>query len=37
MNSDLNGFRVTLLEPDIARFKEVMRTIAGSITHYLQS
>jgi alanine-synthesizing transaminase len=37
MNSDLNGFRVTLLEPDIARFEEVMRTIAGSITHYLQS
>jgi len=36
-NSDLFGFRVTLLEADEARFEKVMREIAGAIKEYLAS
>ena len=33
-NSDLNGFRITLLEADTDRFKKVVRDIADAITEY---
>ncbi len=36
-NSSLYGFRVTLLEPDEAKFKDVFKTIASSIQEYLNS
>lgn len=36
-NSDLPGFRLTLLEPDEKIFEETMRTIAGVIKEYLSS
>jgi aspartate/methionine/tyrosine aminotransferase len=36
-NSDLQGFRITLLEPDIARFKDTMNAIAGAVKEYLGS
>ena len=36
-NSDLNGFRVTLLEPDIEKFKGIMNEIAGAIKEYIKS
>ncbi len=34
-NSDLEGFRVTLLEPDLGRFRDVMESIAGAAREYL--
>ncbi len=34
-NSNLMGFRFTLLEPDDAKFEKTMHTIAGSIQTYL--
>lgn len=36
-NSDLHGFRVTLLEPDIEKFKKTFETIASAIKIYLKS
>ena len=36
-NSDLNGFRITLLEPDIINFEKTMNTIAEAIKEYLKS
>jgi aspartate/methionine/tyrosine aminotransferase len=36
-NSDLQGFRITLLEPDITCFKNTMRTIAEGVKEYLES
>lgn len=36
-NSDLYGFRVTLLEPDEAKFRKTFETIAGAIKSYLAS
>jgi aspartate/methionine/tyrosine aminotransferase len=36
-NSDLNGFRVTLLEPDMGKFKEIMNAIADAIKEYIRS
>jgi aspartate/methionine/tyrosine aminotransferase len=36
-NSDLYGFRVTLLEPDIEKFKKTFETIASAIKTYLKS
>jgi len=37
MNSDLNGFRITLLEPDEERYEKTLHKIASSIKDYLQS
>lgn len=34
-NSELKGFRITLLEPDKERFKETMEVVAKSIKDYL--
>lgn len=36
-NSDLFGFRITLLEPDFARFESVMGEIAAAAKEYLAS
>lgn len=36
-NSDLYGFRVTLLEPDMEKFKKTFDTIASAIKTYLKS
>jgi len=36
-NSSLYGFRITLLEPDEAKFKDVLKTVASSIQEYLNS
>jgi aspartate/methionine/tyrosine aminotransferase len=36
-NSDLAGFRVTLLEPDEAKFAKIMGDIAGAAKEYLAS
>src|SRR3989344_4422551 len=36
-NSDLYGFRVTLLEPDIEKFKKTFETIASAMKTYLKS
>ncbi len=36
-NSDLNGFRFTLLESDEGKFEEIVRTIRDSIQSYLVS
>lgn len=36
-NSDLYGFRITLLEPDITKFKKTIETIGDSIKKYLTS
>jgi len=36
-NSDLFGFRVTLLEPDLEKFKKIMTDIAEAIDEYLNS
>lgn len=36
-NSDLFGFRVTLLEPDLEKFKKIMTDIADAIKKYLKS
>lgn len=36
-NSDLYGFRATLLEPDIEKFKKTFETIASAIKTYLKS
>ncbi len=36
-NSDLYGFRVTLLEPDIEKFKKTFEIIATAIKTYLKS
>ena len=36
-NSDLLGFRITLLEPDMTTFKNMIEIIAVSVTEYLNS
>ena len=36
-NSDLPGFRITLLEPDETKFKKTLDTIAEAIKKYLKS
>ncbi len=36
-NSDLYGFRVTLLEPDIKKFEKTMTEIADAVREYLAS
>jgi aspartate/methionine/tyrosine aminotransferase len=36
-NSDLNGFRITLLEPDMGRFKKTLNGIADAVRDYLAS
>lgn len=36
-NSDLHGFRVTLLEPDEAKFKQTFQTLADKIGEYIKS
>jgi aspartate/methionine/tyrosine aminotransferase len=36
-NSDLQGFRITLLEPDIGRFKTTMNSIAEAAREYMGS
>lgn len=35
--TDLQGFRITLLERDEEKFIQIFQTIANSITHYLKS
>jgi len=37
MNSDLVGFRITLLEPDIVVFGAVLETLRNAIEHYIAS
>jgi aspartate/methionine/tyrosine aminotransferase len=37
MNSHREGFRITLLEPDVARFKEMLNTLVESIKTYTAS
>lgn len=37
MNSQLDGFRMTLLEPDDAKFSVMVETMADAITRYLAS
>jgi len=37
MNSHLAGFRMTLLEPDLATYKKILTTIAKAIENYLIS
>ena len=37
MNSKLDGFRVTLLEPNPEKFEQIMKTLAESIRDYLHS
>lgn len=37
MNSHLNGFRITLLEPDIKKFETMLNTVAQNIVSYLRS
>lgn len=36
-NSDLQGFRITLLEPDIERFTNMLNVIAEAVKEYLES
>ena len=36
-NSGLYGFRITLLEPDEAKFKDTLKKVASSIQEYLNS
>jgi alanine-synthesizing transaminase len=36
-NSDLQGFRITLLEPDIKRFSNMLNRIGEAVTEYLAS
>jgi len=36
-NSDLQGFRITLLEPDIDIFKDMLNIIAEAVKEYLKS
>jgi aspartate/methionine/tyrosine aminotransferase len=36
-NSDLNGFRITLLEQDLDKFRQIIDTIAGAIREYIAS
>jgi alanine-synthesizing transaminase len=36
-NSDLQGFRITLLEPDITTFKNTINIISESVSEYLNS
>ena len=36
-NSDLFGFRITLLEPDEAKFAKIIETLAGAVRQYLNS
>jgi aspartate/methionine/tyrosine aminotransferase len=36
-NSDLYGFRITLLEPDIRKFENIMKEIASAAKEYLAS
>jgi aspartate/methionine/tyrosine aminotransferase len=36
-NSDLNGFRMTLLEPDMKKFKVIMNDIAAAVKEYIKS
>ena len=35
-NSDLYGFRITLLEPDEMKFRKIVETIAESIKEYIK-
>lgn len=37
MNSDLEGFRMTLLEPDIERFEHMVQLLASNIKMYINS
>lgn len=37
MNSTLEGFRMTLLEPDEEKFKKMLTILTGAIAQYLQS
>jgi len=36
-NSDLYGFRITLLEPDVEKFKNIMGEIVSAIKEYINS
>ena len=36
-NSDLYGFRITLLEPDKNKFIKIMENIAGAVEEYINS
>ncbi|HRU38699.1 MAG TPA: hypothetical protein P5511_02385 [Candidatus Goldiibacteriota bacterium] len=36
-NSDLYGFRATLLEPDIEKFREIMEAVAAAAKEYMGS
>lgn len=36
-NSDLYGFRITLLEPDVKKFTQIMQDIADAVKEYLAS
>ena len=36
-NSSLYGFRITLLEPDEVKFKDILKKVASSIQEYLNS
>ena len=36
-NSDLYGFRITLLEPDLEKFKNIMERISEAVVEYLKS
>jgi aspartate/methionine/tyrosine aminotransferase len=35
-NSDLNGFRMTLLEPDMEKFRDIMNAIAAAVKEYIK-
>jgi aspartate/methionine/tyrosine aminotransferase len=37
MNSHLDGFRMTLLEPDTDRFKDILETLVTATKAYLES
>jgi alanine-synthesizing transaminase len=37
MNSHREGFRITLLEPDIEKFTKMLETLVASITSYIES
>ncbi|MCK5027094.1 MAG: aminotransferase, partial [Candidatus Pacebacteria bacterium] len=37
LSSDLDGFRITLLEPDEKKFEKTIKILAGKIKEYINS
>jgi alanine-synthesizing transaminase len=35
-NSDLQGFRITLLEPDVEKFRKTMQSVADAVEEYIK-